>query len=101
MCTHLVKEEHFNQAIDALKNTGIKITDEGRCHLGSPLCSKEYITKAVEEKVKEWCREVENLSAIAATQSRVAYSHGQFGKWTYWLRTCAVLSLYWCLWKRV
>ena len=33
-----------------------------------------------------------NLSAIAATQPHAAYSaytHGLFGKWTYWLQTCA------------
>lgn len=48
--------------------------------------------KAVEEKVKGWCLEVENLLAIAATQPYAAYSaftHGLFGKWTYWLWTCA------------
>ena len=57
--------------------------------LGSPLGSKKYVTKGVEEKVKEWCWGVENLSAIAATQPHAAYSHGLFGKWTYWLQTCA------------
>ena len=45
----ITKEEHLNQAIDAFKNTDIKIT-EGRCHFGSPLGSKEYVMKAVEKK---------------------------------------------------
>ena len=88
----ITKEEHLNQAIDTFKNTDIKVTKEGRCHLGSPLGSKEFVMKAVEEKVKGWCLEVENLLAIAATQPYAAYSaftHGLFGKWTYWLWTCA------------
>ena len=71
----IIKEEHLDLAIDTFKNTDIEVTKEGRCHLGSPLSSKEFM-KAVEEKVKERCFEVDNLSAIAATH-------------------------YWCLWKRV
>ena len=48
----ITKEEHLNLAIDTFKNTDIKVTKEGRCHLGSPLGSKEFVMKVLEEKVR-------------------------------------------------
>ena len=44
------------------------------------------------KKKWEWCFEIDNLSAIVASQPHAAYSaftHGLFGKWTFLLRTCA------------
>ena len=92
----ITKEVHINLAIDTFKNTDIKVTKEGRYYLGSPLGSKEFVMKAVEEKVKEWCLEVENLLAMAVTQLHEAYSaftHGLFGKWIHLLQTCADIEL--------
>ena len=46
----ITKEEHLTLAIDTFKNTDFKVTKKGRCRLGSPLGSKEFVMKAVEEK---------------------------------------------------
>ncbi len=46
----------------------MKITNEGRPHLGTPLGSKEFRKQFVDSKVKEWCENVCCLTDIAHMQ---------------------------------
>ena len=39
-------------------NTAIKITTNGKCHLGAALGTKTYKDEYVQEKVEAWCKEI-------------------------------------------
>ena len=73
----------------------MKITSEGRPHLGTPLGSPEYVSQYVSEKVQQWSKELKLLSAIAITQPHTAfaaYTHGLASKWSYLCRTTPFIS---------
>ena len=62
------------------RETGIKISLEGRPYLGSPLGT--FAEGFVQEKVREWVKEVKELAAIATTHPHAAYAaftHGFTG----------------------
>ena len=81
----VVKEEFNSQAEAAFADTEVKITCEGRPHLGVPLGTPEYISKYVSQKVCQWSHELTLLCAITTTQPHVAfaaYTHGLYGRWS-------------------
>ena len=72
------------------ENTNVKITTEGKSHLGAALGTEAFVREFVNNKVQQWVEEVQHLSSIANTQPHAAYSaftHGLSSKWTYILRT--------------
>ena len=94
----ITKKSFFTKAIDAFENTSVKVTSEGRPHLGAPLGTPEYIKKFVISKVSEWSEEIELLSKIAKTQPHAAHAvltHGLCSKWRYLSRVtpdiCALI----------
>lgn len=68
----IVKEEHMTSATDLFLNEGIRITREGRRHLGAALGSRSFTEEYVTSKVAEWTKEVEKLTTIAACQPHAA-----------------------------
>ena len=71
-------------------DTQINMTTTGKRHLGAALCSQDFKTKYISEKVNKWCEEIQNLADIAKTQPHAAYSaytHGMQHKFRYFLRT--------------
>ena len=89
--THLiVKEQFFNKVKRLFEGTNVNITVQGRRRLGAAIGSREYTEHYVDEKVKNWTREVLQLAEIASTQPHAAYSafvHGLSSRWTYLSRT--------------
>ena len=86
----VIKKEFQLEATTIFGNTQVKITSEGRPHLGAPLGCPEYVSKFVSEKIQQWSKELKLLSAIAGTQPHAAfaaYTHGLTGKWSYLTRT--------------
>ena len=82
----VVKDGHSNTAEEIFAGSGVKITREGRPHLGAPLGTTAYKRKLVSSKVKEWCTEVDTLARIANTEPHAAYAactHGLFSKWSF------------------
>ena len=86
----IVKEGHQLDAIACFENTNVKITTNGKSHLGAALGTEEFVNGFVKDKVQQWVEEVKLLSVIAQTQPHAAYSayiHGLSSKWTYLSRT--------------
>ena len=89
--THLiVKEQFFDKTKCLFEGTNVNITVQGRHHLGAAIGSREYTEHYVDEKVKNWTREVLQLAKIFSTQPHAAYSafvHGLSSQRTYLSRT--------------
>ena len=71
-------------------DTNIKITSEGKRHLGAAIANNNFRKEYATEKVSKWCKEIEQLSIYAKSQPQVAFSafiHGIQHKYTYFLRT--------------
>ena len=64
----------------------MKVTCEGRPHLGAALGIDVYIESHVKSKVTQWVKELELLAAIAISQPQTAHAaltHGLSSKWLY------------------
>ena len=74
---------------------GIKIRSGGRTHLGKVIGKNDNKNKYIDKKVEEWCKEIEILSIIAATESHAAFSGFIFclkQHYTYFMRTIPNIS---------
>ena len=77
-------------ARDIFQGTAIKITTEGKRHLGAALGSEDFKTQYVSDKVSKWCEEVHQLAEIAKSQPQAAYAaftHGEKHRFSYFMRT--------------
>ena len=86
----VVKERHFEESKQLIQDTGVKISQEGKRHLGSAIGTRSFVENYVEEKVSTWKEELERLSDIAMSQPQAAYAAFTYGfksKWTYLART--------------
>ena len=86
----LVKPQHLRRAQEAFDGTGVVVTVDGVRYLGSPIGTADFKATFVSEKVDEWCRQVELLSAIALSEPQCAYSGYSMGlskKWLFVMRT--------------
>ena len=63
MLTWLItKEETHTRALDIFKDTQIRITKEGKPHLGAAPGTSSYITEFVKANFKNWSLELEQLA---------------------------------------
>ena len=88
-CILIVKEGRDEKAREFFGKTGVAMSS-GTRHLGAVLGSRSDKFKFVEEKVKDWVREIEILSKIALTEPHAAYAaftHCLQAKWNYISRT--------------
>ena len=86
----VTKESHLAKAREIFRDTQVKITSQGRPHLGAPLGSKEFVDQFVSEKVSQWREELTLLADIAKSQPHAAYAaftHGYVHKFSYLCRT--------------
>ena len=67
-----MKEERLEEAKQLFEDAGIKISYDGKSHLGSVIGSRTFIESFVKEKVSKWKKELEQLSDIA-----IIHSHTQ------------------------
>ena len=91
----IVKDHELEEATRIFAGTGIKITSEGRRHLGGVIGTNENKMKYIDEKIDVWCREIEVLSTIAATEPHAAFAGFIFGlkhRYTYFMRTIPNIS---------
>ena len=75
--------------------TGIKTTSGGRRHLGKVIGTNDNKNKYIDKKIAEWCKEIEVLSIIPATEPHAAFSGFIFGfkhHYTYFMRTIPNIS---------
>ena len=57
------------KAKNSFSDTGINITNEGRRHLGGVIGSSENKNTYINNKIDEWCKEIEVLSKIATSDT--------------------------------
>ena len=69
----IVKPEHFDLAGEVFRGTGIRVTSEGKRHLGACIGSQQFTTEYVNEKVRFWTASLLMLSKIDKSHPHVAY----------------------------
>ena len=91
----IVKQQHHNIALETFNDSEVKITTEGKRHLGAVIGStsfKNYYSKSL---VDEWIMQFKLLSKIAESEPQSAYAAfigGFRGKLTYFMRTIPSLG---------
>ena len=91
----VVKSNFKKQANIIFKDTQIKITCDGKKHLGAAVGSELFKEEYVTEKIKKLCAELRTLVDIAKTEPQAAYSSFVSGfrhKLTYMMRTIPNIS---------
>ena len=85
----------LEEAATIFRNSPIKITADGKRHLGASLGTDDYKISYISEKVDDWCKKMRKLAEIAKTQPHAAftaYIHGEQHKYTYFMRTLNNIS---------
>ena len=91
----VTKPSFLTKATAVFSNTDVKVTSEGRPHLGAALGTREYTENYVRTKVTEWSEELVTLANIAKTQphsAHAAFTHGMTSKWLYLSRVTKDIS---------
>ena len=86
----ITKETHHTNAVAAFTGTNVKVTSEGRPHLGAAIGTNEFKKRHIMGKVQVWSDEINSLASIAHTQPHAVYAaftHGFTSKWSYLSRT--------------
>ena len=76
-------------------DTPIKITTNGKRHLGATIGTNGFKNDYMQEKVSEWCSKLKVLSKMAHSNPQTAYAAYIFGeqhKYTYFMRTIQGIS---------
>ena len=80
---------NLQEAQRQFSNTGIKLTTDGQCHLGTTTGTSNFCTQCAAEKVTKWCNELHRPADFAKTQPHAAYSaftHGILSQYTHFMR---------------
>ena len=91
----IVKPEHEASAEQLFSDSEVKVTTSGQKHLGAALGSELYKKQYMEEKVKDWVDQLENLAKMAKTDPQAAlsaFTHGVRHTWTYTMRTISGIA---------
>ncbi len=91
----ITKPEHLERAKKMFP--GINITDEGHKYLGSYIGNEEGMSKFMDERLKEWISDIDDLAKIAKTEPQLvhaAYVYGTSKKWAFVCRTTPNVSEY-------
>ena len=93
----LKDSELLDHAKSVFQDSKIKITVEGKRHLGAAIGSQNFRQSYCEEKINDWCDEIDQLAKFAKSEPHAAYSafiHGEMHKFTYFLRTIPDMKSY-------
>ena len=72
--TVLIVKPHLLPVANAIfGGTNVQITNQGQCHLGAALGSRDFAEEYVSKKVCTWTAEVSSLASIAANCPHAAY----------------------------
>ena len=72
-CWLIVKSKNKEAIAEQVFGDSVKITTDGKRHLGAVIGSKEYKDAYCNEKIDDWKHELEILCKIAKTQPQAAY----------------------------
>ncbi|XP_066926215.1 uncharacterized protein [Clytia hemisphaerica] len=70
----IVKPQYLEEATEIFKDTNIKITTEGKKHLGAAIGSENFCEEFITDKVNTWISEIETLTEIAKIAPHEAYT---------------------------
>ncbi|XP_066936770.1 uncharacterized protein [Clytia hemisphaerica] len=93
----IVKPEFLSEAMEIFSDTQVKITTDGRKHLGAAVGSLEYRDEFINEKIDDWVSELSTLAKIAKFAPQEAYTcftAGYKHKFNYCMRTIPDVSAY-------
>ena len=91
----IVKENHYNKAVDVFMGSKKKVTSEGKRHLGALIDSEAFKVSYAKSLVDDWIKQLKLLSIIAESEPQSAYSAFVGGferKLTYFMRTIPSLG---------
>ena len=80
----------MQEAQRLFSNTGIKLTTDGQCHLGTTIVTSNFCTQCDAEKVTKWCNELHRPADFGKIHPHAAYSaftHGILSQYTHFMRT--------------
>ena len=86
----IVKNAEKMEEAEKVFGAKVKITTDGKRHLGAVIGSSEYKDEYCENMVDEWMGELDNLTEIAKSQPQAAYialTKAYKSKFTYFMRT--------------
>eukprot|EP00794_Sanderia_malayensis_P005131 gene5131-biopygen4184 len=91
----IVKDDKMDEAQRIFEGSNIRITSDGKRHLGAVIGSSIFKDDYVNEKIAEWIREIKLLSNIAKTEPQAAFNcfiSGYKNKVTFFMRTIPGIS---------
>ena len=91
----IVKEQHYNKAVDVFMGSKVKVTSEGKRHLGALIGNEAFKVLYAKSIVDDWIKQLKLLSIIADSEPQSAYSAfvGSFkGKLSDFMRTIPSLG---------
>ena len=91
----ITKDSYHSAATATFADTEVKVTSQGRPHLGAGIGTQEHIDHYVQEKAQQWSQELKCLASIAKTQPHAAFAaftHGIISKWRYIASTIPIIA---------
>ena len=70
----IVKEQHYNKAVDVFMGSKVKVTSEEKRHLGSVNGSEAFKVSYAKSLVDNWIKQLKLLSIIAESKPESVYS---------------------------
>jgi len=93
----IVKPKNLDLAREIFNDSQIKVTTDGRKHLGAVVGSLQFRTDYMMEKITKWTHELKMLSSIARFAPHEAYAcfvNGYKHKITYFMRTIEGINVF-------
>ena len=70
----IVKEQHYNKAVDVFMVSKVKVTSEGKRQLGAVIGSKAFKVSYAKSLVDDWIKQLKLLSITVESGPQSAYS---------------------------
>ena len=69
-----MKERHHDEAVDVFRGTKVKVTSEGKRHLGAVIGCEAFKVSYAKSLVDDWIKQLKLLSVIVESEPQSAYS---------------------------
>ena len=86
----IIKPGLLEKAVSEFQGTGVKITEDGKRHLGAVIGTEDYREEYMTKKINQWSAEIEVLCRIANIEPQAAHScfiSGYKNRLSYYMRT--------------
>ena len=70
----IMKEQHYNEAVEVLMRRKLKVTSEEKRHFGAIIGSEAFKVWFAKSLVDDWIKQLKLLSIIVESQPQCAYS---------------------------